>query len=58
MFDYLRRSMLVLVAALALGLGVVACDDNGSSDSGSTDTTTTDDSGSTDSSDSSSDSGG
>ena len=45
MIDDLRRTFLVLFAALALGLGVAACDDGGSGDADSGDATeaTTDD---------------
>ena len=40
MIDYLRRGLLVLIAILGLGLGVVACDNNDADDGAATDTTT------------------
>lgn len=56
MIDHYRKVFLALFAAMALGLGVAACDDGGSGDNGASDSgTTSDDSGSsTDSSGSSS----
>ncbi|MEM7124425.1 MAG: hypothetical protein AAF563_24330 [Pseudomonadota bacterium] len=51
MIDHYRKVLLALFAAMALGLGVAACDDGGSGDSGSSDSgSTSDDSGSSDSS--------
>ena len=50
MIDHYRRVFLALIAAIALSLGVAACDDGDSGDSGSSDSeTSSDDSGGSDS---------
>lgn len=42
MIEHYRKVFLALIAAMALGLGVAACDDGDSGDSGSSDTETSD----------------